>query len=447
MITVEQNESMTRVGPGTPGGALLRSYWQPAALVEELEGERPVKAVRLAGEDLVLFRDEQGRYGLLDRRCAHRRADLSYGRREDGGLRCPFHGWLFDASGKCLETPAEPAGSRLCESVRLTAYPVVARSGILWAYLGAGAPPAFPALDCFIAPDDYTFAFKGYWDCNWLQALEVGIDPAHASFLHRFAEDEDPGANYGRQFRAASASSALPMTRVLREYYRPKLDHETTDYGFRIFALRGIDERQTHVRVTNLIFPQAFVIPLSPTMTISQWHVPVDDGGCYWYSIFTAFDKPVDKAEMRRQRIATYAPPDYKPQRNRDNRYGFDSAEQRAQTYTGMGFDINVHDQWACESQGRIHDRTKEYLGTSDRIIVAYRRLLLQMIERTARGERPLMSLDAARAERIRGPVTIDGMGPTGEWQTYWREYDRARRADSTWAAAFPDPLAPAVAA
>jgi nitrite reductase/ring-hydroxylating ferredoxin subunit len=441
MITAEQNDLMTRVGPGSPGGRLLRSYWQAAALADELEGERPVKAVRLLGEDLVLFRDERGRYGLLDRKCAHRRADLAYGRREDGGLRCPFHGWLFDTAGRCLETPAEPEGSRLCESVRLTAYPVVERSGILWAYLGPGAPPAFPAFDCFIAPDDYTFAFKGYWDCNWLQALEVGIDPAHASFLHRFAEDEDPGANYGRQFRATSASSALPMTRVLREYHRPKLDHETTDYGFRIFALRGIDAQQTHVRVTNLVFPQAFVIPLSPTMTISQWHVPVDDGGCYWYSIFTAFDKPVDKGEMRRQRIATYPPPDYKPIRSRANQYGFDTAEQRGQTYTGMGFDINVHDQWACESQGRIHDRTREYLGTSDRIIVAYRRLLLKEIERVASGERPLMALAADGAERVRGPVTIDGMGPTREWQAYWREYDRARRADSTWAAAMPDPL------
>jgi nitrite reductase/ring-hydroxylating ferredoxin subunit len=443
MITAEQNELMTRVGPGTAGGRLLRSYWQPAALAAELEGERPVKPVRLLGEDLVLFRDERGRYGLLDRKCAHRRADLAYGRREDGGLRCPFHGWLFDTAGRCLETPAEPEGSRLCESVRLTAYPVVERSGILWAYLGAGAPPAFPAFDCFIAPDDYTFAFKGYWDCNWLQALEVGIDPAHASFLHRFAEDEDPGANYGRQFRATSASSALPMTRVLREYHRPKLEHETTDYGYRIFALRGIDAQQTHVRVTNLVFPQAFVIPLSPTMTISQWHVPVDDGGCYWYSIFTAFDKPVDKGEMRRQRIATYPPPDYKPVRNRANEYGFDTAEQRGQTYTGMGFDINVHDQWACESQGRIHDRTREYLGTSDRIIVAYRRLLLKEIERVAGGERPLMALAAEAAERVRGPVTIDGMGPTRGWQAYWREYDRARRADSTWAAAMPDPLLP----
>jgi phenylpropionate dioxygenase-like ring-hydroxylating dioxygenase large terminal subunit len=447
MLTAEQNELMTRVGPGTPGGKLLRSYWQPAALVEELEGPRPVRAVRLLGEDLVLFRDEQARYGLLARACAHRRADLSYGRREDGGLRCPFHGWLFDVDGRCLETPAEPEGSRLCESVQHTAYPVVERCGILWAYLGAGAPPAFPEFDCFIAPSEYTFAFKGYWDCNWLQALEIGIDPAHASFLHRFARDEDPGASYGRQFRATSASSDVPMTRVLRESSRPRLDYENAPYGFRIFALRPIDGAQTHVRVTNMVFPQTFVIPLSPEMTITQWHLPVDDYGCYWYSMFTAFDQPVDKAEMRRQRVQTYPPPDYRPRPNRSNQWGFDTEEQRSQTYTGMGFDINVHDQWAVESQGRIHDRTREYLGTSDKIIVAYRRLLLREIGRAGRGERALMALDAAQAAQVRGPVTVDGLGPAGDWQRYWREYDRARRRRSAWAARLPDPLTPAVAA
>jgi phenylpropionate dioxygenase-like ring-hydroxylating dioxygenase large terminal subunit len=442
MITAEQNELMTRVGPGSPGGRLLRRYWQPAALADELEGERAVRPVRLLGEDLVLFRDGAGRCGLLERACPHRRADLSYGRLEDGGLRCAFHGWLFDATGRCLETPAEPEGSRLCESVRTRSYPVVERNGIVWAYLGEGEPPAFPEFDCFAAPSAYTFAFKGYWDCNWLQALEIGIDPAHASFLHRFAADEDPGgAVYGRQFRAASASSDMPMTRVLREYHKPKLEHETVPWGFRIFALRGIDEAHTHVRVTNMVFPQAFVIPLSPEMTITQWHVPVDDTGCYWYAIFTAFDKPVDKAEMRRQRLQLYQLPDYKPRVHRGNDYGFDADEQRRSTYTGMGFDINVHDQWAVESQGPIHDRTREYLGTSDRIIVAYRRLLLKAIEQAGRGERPPMVLDGAEAGRVRGPVTIDGIGPAGDWQRYWREYDGARRRRSAWAAALPDPL------
>jgi len=150
MMTNDQNRLMTQTGAGTPAGNLLRRYWQPAALSEELAGKRPVRPVRLLGQDLVLFRDENGRLGLIDRDCPHRGADLAYGRLEGGGIRCLFHGWVFDVDGKCLETPAEPAGSRLCDRVSTTSYPVVERSGIIFAYLGDGEPPAFPALDCFI---------------------------------------------------------------------------------------------------------------------------------------------------------------------------------------------------------------------------------------------------------------------------------------------------------
>jgi hypothetical protein len=237
------------------------------------------------------------------------------------------------------------------------------------------------------------------------------------------------------------------MTRVLRELFRPRLEFETADWGFRIFALRPMDEQHTHVRVTNMVFPQAFVIPLSPEMTITQWHVPVDDAGCYWYTIFTAFDRPVDKAEMYRQRIRLYEPPDYKPRLNRANHWGYDPGEQRDQTYTGMGFDINLHDQWAVESQGRIHDRTREHLGTSDRIIVAYRRLLLEQIAKVARGERPLMALEPGEAPSVRGPMTVDAVAPAATWQAFWREYDAARRSRSPWASRLAGALDPARAA
>jgi phenylpropionate dioxygenase-like ring-hydroxylating dioxygenase large terminal subunit len=438
MISAEQNELMTRVGPGTPAGRLLRGYWQPAALVDELTGPRPVKAVRLLGEDFVLFRDERGRYGLLDRACPHRGADLAYGRLEDGGLRCAFHGWLFDATGKCLETPAEPEGSPLCAKVRSRAYPVAERSGILFAYLGEGEPPAFPSFDCFVAPDAYTFAFKGYWDCNWLQATEVGIDPAHASYLHRFFEDDDPAAGYGRQFRSASAGSDMPITRVMREFARPEIRVERTAYGLRLTTLRRISDARTHVRVTNLLFPQAFVIPMSDAMTISQWHVPVDDGGTYWYSIFTSFGAPVDKDRMRAQRLALYELPDYKPRIGRGNNYGFDPAQQRA-TYLGMGPDVNLHDQWAVESQGRIHDRTREHLGTSDRAIAQFRRMLLEALERHGAGENALMMIGAEAARALTGPPAVDGIGPTDRWEAYWREVDDARRRSAPWAVASAD--------
>jgi phenylpropionate dioxygenase-like ring-hydroxylating dioxygenase large terminal subunit len=427
LISAEQNELMTRIGPGAPAGQLLRNYWQPVALVDELQGPRPVKAVRLLGEDLVLFKDH-GRYGLLERHCPHRGADLAYGRLEDGGLRCAFHGWLFDTSGKCLETPAEPLGSRMREHVRQRAYPVAEKSGILFAHLGAGEPPAFPHFDCFVAPNEYTFAFKGYWDCNWLQALEVGIDPAHASWLHKFFEDEDPEKSYGRQFRATAADSEVPMSKVLREFDRPEIRVERTEYGMRLQTLRRLDDAKTHLRVTNILFPQAFVIPMSPEMTISQWHVPVDDYGCYWYSIFTSFGAPVDKDTMRSQRLKTYPAPDYKPVFSRSNSWGFDAEEQRNKTFTGMGFDINIHDQWACESQGPIQDRTKENLGSTDKGIVLYRRLLVDAIRKNEAGE-------LAVEVEASGPPAIDGIGPTGTIDQYWKESDEARRRRSAWAA------------
>lgn len=446
MISREQNLRMTMVGPDQPAGRLLRHYWQPVALAEELDDIRPVRAVRLLGQDYVLFRDDFGRYGLLDRDCPHRGADLAYGRPEDGGLRCPFHGWLFDVNGRCLQTPAEPEGSKLCQRIRQGSYPVQLRSGILFAYLGpldaaTGQPPAFADLDCFVAPDSHVFAFKGYIACNWLQALEVGIDPAHASFLHRFFQDADPGANYGRQFRATSADSDMPMTRVLREFERPRIEVERTDCGLRLFALRQISDASTHVRVTNLVFPQAFVIPLSAEMTITQWHVPVDDVSCYWYAIFTSFAAPVDKAEMRAQRLELYELPDYMPRKNKANRYGFDPLEQRTSTFTGMGSDINVHDQWAIEGQGPIQDRTREHLGTTDKAIVVYRSMLLRAIDQVEAGEgRPPMVLDAAAARSVRGPVTVDGIAPTERWQAYWREADARKRANAPWPA--PSPLA-----
>ncbi len=433
MISAEQNELMTRIGPGTPAGGLLRNYWQPVALAEELDGPRPVKAVRLLGENLVLFRHD-GKHGLLERHCPHRGADLAYGRLEDGGLRCSFHGWLFDTSGRCLATPAEPEGSRMCEHIRQRAYPIVERSGILFAYLGAGEPPAFPHFDCFVAPDAYTFAFKGYWDCNWLQALEVGIDPAHASWLHKFFEDEDPAASYGRQFRATPADSEMPMSKVLREFDRPEIRVERTAYGMRLQTLRKLNDKSTHLRVTNILFPQAFVIPMSPEMTISQWHVPVDDYGCYWYSIFTSFGAPVDKDTMRNQRLKTYPAPDYRPLVGRHNGWGFDPHEQRKSTFTGMGFDINIHDQWACESQGRLQDRTREHLGSTDKGIALYRRILLEAIEKNQAGEKPPMVLDAQSAREITGPPAVDGIGPSDRLEEYWRQFDAERRRKSAWA-------------
>jgi hypothetical protein len=298
----------------------------------------------------------------------------------------------------------------------------------------SGEPPAFPHFDCFVAPGTHTFAFKGMIDCNWLQSLEVGIDPAHTSFLHRFFEDEkDESQVYGRMFRDKSGDSDMPMTQIMREFPRPRIEVESTDFGIRLVTLRQISDARMHVRVTNLVFPNAFVIPMSPEMTISQWHIPIDDTRHYWYAIFTSFGKPVDKDEMRRQRLELYELPDYVPRKNKGNDYGFDPHEQEHTTFTGMGTDINVHDQWTCESMGLIQDRTGEHLGQSDKAISAYRRILRNAIDEAGNGGKPLMVLNPQSAANITGPAVVDGIGPAADWQGYWRAAEAKRRQLSSW--------------
>jgi phenylpropionate dioxygenase-like ring-hydroxylating dioxygenase large terminal subunit len=205
MLSKADNELLTRTGPGTPMGALLRRYWLPAALSVEVSAGGPACEVLLMGEELVAFRNPDASVGLLGRHCSHRAADLSYGRGEDGGLRCGYHGWLFDAAGNCLEQPAE-ADKSFCEKIRHPAFPCHEAAGIIWAYLGPGQPPAVPAFDWMQAPDDFVFSFKGYQKCNWMQAHEGEIDPSHLSFLHRFFQDTADEDAYGRQIRIGRCS-------------------------------------------------------------------------------------------------------------------------------------------------------------------------------------------------------------------------------------------------
>ena len=438
MLSQEQNDLITRTGPGSAAGSLLRHYWQPAALVDELSGtNRPIKPVRLFGEDLVLFRDDKGRYGLVDRRCPHRGTDLAYGRLENGGLRCAFHGWLFDVTGQCVETPAEPDDSNLCANIKQKAYPVVEKSGILFAYMGPGEPPAFPHFDCFVAPDTHTFAFKGMIDCNWLQSLEVGIDPAHTSFLHRFFHDEDPKDQYGKLFRDTSADSDMPMTKIMRDFPRPVIEVEPTDYGMRIVTLRRISDKSSHIRVTNLMFPNAFIIPMSREMTITQWHVPIDDTKHYWYAIFTSFTTPVNKDHMREQRLKLYTLPDYIPNKNKSNDYGFDPHdEQEHETFTGMGAaDINVHDQVGLRVHGSDpgpHPRASRPIRQGDQ------RLSPAAAPGDRRHARRRQAADGAGRQIGAGVDrtgwAIDGIGPTDGWQDYWQKTDRSKREAASWA-------------
>lgn len=433
MLSEQMNILLTSTQPGTQCGALLRHYWQPAALSVELEGERPVKAVTLLSEKLVLFRNSNGQLGLIERQCPHRGVDMAYGRCEDGGLRCPFHGWLFDTTGQCLEMPGEPVSSTMYKNVKTASYPCLERNGIIFAYMGPGNPPPLPDYDCFEAPQSHSFAFKGMMECNWLQALEVGIDPVHASFLHRYLMDAGSDDAYGLQFRATAARSEIPVTQVLRDYPRPDIKLEETDYGLRLITTRQLPDAACHVRVTNLVFPQAIVIPMSPAMVITQWHVPIDDTRSYWYSIFTDYQNPVDQQLMREQREKLYQLPDYKPKVGKHNNYGFSAHDQKHNTYTGMGDDINVHDQWAVESPGPIADRTKEHLATSDKAIIANRRLLRSAIKAVAEGE-CLPGLPNGRNLNLKGPVAVDTIGTIQNAGTIWRETDLERRAGSSWA-------------
>jgi phenylpropionate dioxygenase-like ring-hydroxylating dioxygenase large terminal subunit len=454
-MNAEQNERLTRITPGTPCGQLLRQYWQPAALVDEFNplldprmAQRPVKAVKLLGQDLVLFKHALGSWGLLDRDCAHRGADLSFGRLEagtqGGGLRCPFHGWKFAPDGRCLETPAEPTGSKLCERIKQRSYPVIEKSGVLFAWLGEpdSTPPPFPEFDCFKAPISHSFAFKGLWNANWLQAFEVGIDPAHPSYLHRFLQDEalvGIGINAaGKQFRSAAAGTAdgeqWPMTRIMREFAQPEISFIDKPWGMQLTALRHMTESLMHVRVTQAIFPATFVIPLSETMTITQMHVPVDDTHTYWYSFFTSFAGPLDKEAMRAQRQQFITLPDYIPKAGRHNNWGFNADEQMSTTYLGMGEeDINVHDQWAVESMGPIADRTREHLGTTDKVIMANRRVLIKAIDTVQNGGLAHGIADAAQAASMTGPDTVDGIAPAHDWQAWWQAAADSKRKQAPW--------------
>ena len=451
-MNAEQNQLLTRVGPGTGCGDLLRRYWQPIALLDEFDArfdarvaQRPVKAVRALGQDFVLFRDTtvegiQAGWSLMDRDCAHRGADLSFGRYEGDGLRCPFHGWKFAADGTCLETPGEPKGSTLCSRVKQQTYPLQVRAGVIWAWLGPKSvtPPSFAQFDCFRAPATHSFAFKGMWHANWLQCVEVGIDPAHPSFLHRYFGDESLDDAYGKQFRAASAGDVdgerWPMTRIMRESYSPEIRFEPKAWGSQITTLRAINEKLTHVRVTQSLFPQGFVIPLSESITITQLHLPVDDTHTYWYSIFTSFDGPLDKETMRNQRLKGNPAPEYLPVMGRHNQWGYNPEEQRTKTYLGMGEDdINVHDQWAVESLGEIADRTREHLGSTDKIIMANRRQMFQAIESVKRGDLPPAFLDEALAAQTTGPDTVDGIAPAQDWESFWKSAARAKRDKALW--------------
>jgi phthalate 4,5-dioxygenase oxygenase subunit len=382
MISAQENNLLTRTGPTTPCGDLMRRYWQPVALSEELPMGDPLK-VKILSEELVLFRDDDKRPGLLRLHCSHRGTDLSYGRVEDGGLRCLYHGWLYDIRGKVLEQPGEPGGGAHRDDIRHTAYPCQERAGVVFAYLGPGTPPLLPNYEFLTVPDEQRTVTKILYHCNYLQGNEGNIDPVHLSFLHQYLQEAQVE---GR--RIVPGSGATDNVLLGRDI-APTIEVEPTDFGLRIYSLRAADSEKSYLRITNFVFPNLAAFGGS---TVGEgyavhWHVPIDDMQHWKYVFMFSRKRPLDKDLSNKNRAELTA--DYQLARNETNRYGQERASMKTKSFTGMGFNFQAHDAFATESQGRIQDRTQEHLVSSDKAIIAARKLLLNGIRDVQGGRDP----------------------------------------------------------
>jgi phthalate 4,5-dioxygenase oxygenase subunit len=375
-------ELPVRTGPGTPGGNLLRRYWQPIAISRFLAPGSPPQAIRILGEDLVLFRDENGNPGLLALRCAHRQADLSYGRIENGGLRCIYHGWLWDVAGRCLEQPAEPEKGKHREAVRQKSYPLIERGGGIWAYMGPGKAPVFPDYPALAVPDEHRFTWRWHSACNYLQGNEGNIDPVHLSYLHGF----DPSlAKQDGALRTAVSQS------IFSADLAPKLAVRETHFGLRLFSERHIPQRQ--LRITNLIMPNGCAIGGSEQQFgrgghSMFWHVPIDDES-HWRFEFIFHSKAKIPREEFEAHYRQEADEHGIPHRRAENRFLQDRA-MMARSYIGMGRVFPAHDLFVTESMGAIVDRDAEHLAGSDVAIARARRMLSQASADVAAGKDPV---------------------------------------------------------
>jgi phthalate 4,5-dioxygenase len=375
MMAKEESDLLTVTGPGTPGGELLRRYWQPAALSEELEAGGDPLAVKLLGEELVVFRDDKRRVGLLDAHCAHRGTDLSYGRCEDGGLRCIYHGWLYDVEGSVLEQPGEPNKGERRHSIRQPSYPCREVGGIIFAYLGPAAAPLLPNYEFLLVPDQQRFVQKIYHECNYLQSNEGNIDPVHLSFLHRNLEQSESDRK-----RRVPGSQTSPNS-LFSADLAPQIEVEVTDFGLRIFTIRNIENEQIYVRTSNFIMPNFTAFPgqTAPSGYSVNWHVPIDDTSHWKYVIVFDREKPLQKELVLRGR--NDLTPDYRLKRNKTNRYQQDRQSMKDKSFSGIGHNFQAQDACVIESAGAVQDRTKEHLVTSDKAIVAARKLMLKSIQ------------------------------------------------------------------
>ena len=415
MLSAEENTLLCRIEGDAPMGRMIRRYWIPAALSEEVEADGAPRRVRLMGEDLIVFRDSRGKVGLLEELCPHRGASLFLARNEECGLRCLYHGWKFDVNGNVLDMPAEPDASGMMEHVRALSYPVRESGGIVWAYMGEkGAEP--PPLDFEFAqyPAENIVHMKARIDCNWVQSLEGVIDSSHTNYLH--GDTFKPAAGF---LASTYRGDSLLVDRPSNDG-KPRYEIENTSYGFRYAAIRKplVDaDKNSYVRVALFVAPFYGLFPGQKGWGSMQAFVPIDDTHTMLY--FTRYNMrgPVGAKERERQ-IAwsgfvsgVDVDAEGRKVRNRANDWLQDrKAMQQGTSMSGIR-GVQMEDAVVQESMGPIYDRRKEHLGTSDMAVVRMRRLMLQSVrDFMANGKAPLgleqpVNHKALRAEEAIVPL------------------------------------------
>ena len=392
MLSREENELLTQTGPETPCGDYFRRYWLPALLASEVpEPDGPPVRVRMLGEDLLAFRDTHGRVGLVDEFCPHRRASLFWGRNEECGLRCVYHGWKFDVSGACVDMPNEPPEYAFQNKVRTTAYPAREYGGVIWAYMGpAEHVPELPKLEWARVPASHCHISKRFQETNYLQAVEGGIDSSHSNFLHASVEAFQLTDEYVEKTR--NSTSLRAKYHVLDK--SPRFSVQKKDGGLIIAVRRNAGEDTYYWRLTQFLLPSHTIIPHQPGDSIhGHCWVPRDDQTCWVWTISWNPDRPLSGEEWDAIHNETFVhanvdPVTFRPLRHKGNHYLIDREQQRTGSMTGMvGF--AAQDQAIQESMGPIVDRTRERLGTSDTAIIAMRRLLIEEIRALQQGGQP----------------------------------------------------------
>jgi phthalate 4,5-dioxygenase oxygenase subunit len=402
MLRKEQNDLLTQTGPQTPMGAMFRSYWIPALLSEELpENDCAPVRVKLLSERLLAFRDSQGRYGLIEEFCAHRGVSLWFGRNEESGIRCPYHGWKYDVTGQCVDVPSEPAENGFCQRVKLKGYPLVEQGGVLWTYMGpAEKRPPLPEWEFSLVPAAQRYSSKRLQECNWLQAMEGGIDSSHVSWLHRANLNSDPlfkGAK-GNQY---NLSDAKPVFEVV-----------PSDGGLLIGARRNAEQGNYYWRITPWVMPCFTMVPPRGDHPVhGHFWIPIDDASCWAWSFDYHPVRALTDSELQAMRagkgihVATI-PGTYIPLANKSNDYLMDRSAQKAGlTFSGID-GIGMQDASLQESMGPIADRTRENLTSTDNGIVMARMRLMKAVRALAdKGETP-PGVDPAH-HRVRSAALI----------------------------------------